>query len=154
IFRNEGVSTQHNPEFTMLEFYQAYADYGDLMELTESLFGELGQALTGELALTYQGERIDLTPPWRRLPYLGAVAEAVGVPRDVLRDRERLRNAAREAAGRRGLEAGAWGWGAATPVYQMWKDVFETFVEPALVQPTFVIDFPTELSPLAREKRE
>ena len=154
IFRNEGVSTQHNPEFTMLEFYQAYADYGELMELTESLVAELARTLTGGLALTYQGEGIDLTPPWRRLRYLDAVAEAIGIGRDALRDRERVRGAAREAAGRRGLDAGAWGWGAATPAYQMWKDVFETFVEPTLLQPTFVIDFPTELSPLARQKRE
>src|SRR5215471_9684007 len=154
IFRNEGVSTQHNPEFTMLEFYQAYADYGDLMELTESLFAELGRALCSGLTLTYQGERVDLTPPWRRLRYLDGVAEAIGVGRDDLGDRERLRTAAREAAGRQGLDAGAWGWGAATPAYQMWKDVFETFVEPTLVQPTFVIDFPTELSPLARQKRD
>jgi lysyl-tRNA synthetase class 2 len=154
IFRNEGVSTQHNPEFTMLEFYQAYADYGDLMELTESLFAELGQKLTGGLTLTYQGERIDLTPPWRQLPYLDALAEAVGVARGQLHDRERLRAAAREAASRHGLDAGSWGWGAATPAYQMWKDAFEAFVEPMLVQPTFVIDFPTELSPLARQKKE
>jgi lysyl-tRNA synthetase class 2 len=154
IFRNEGVSTQHNPEFTMLEFYQAYADYGDLMELTEALFADLARTLTGGLALTYQEERIDLTPPWRRLRYLEAVAETLGVGRDELRDRERVRGAAREAAGGRGLDAGAWGWGAATPAYQMWKDVFETFVEPTLVQPTFVIDFPTELSPLARQKRD
>ena len=154
IFRNEGVSTQHNPEFTMLEFYQAYADYGDLMELTEALFADLARTLTGGLALTYQEERIDLTPPWRRLRYLEAVAEALGVGRDELRDRERVRGAAGEAAGRRGLDAGAWDWGAATPAYQMWKDVFETFVEPTLVQPTFVIDFPTELSPLARQKRD
>jgi lysyl-tRNA synthetase class 2 len=154
IFRNEGVSTQHNPEFTMLEFYQAYADYGDLMALTEALFAELGQALTGGLTLTFQEERIDLTPPWRRLRYLEAVAEAIGVEPAGLRDRERIRAAAREAAGRRDLDAGAWGWGAATPAYQMWKDVFETFVEPTLVQPTFVLDFPTEISPLARQKRE
>jgi lysyl-tRNA synthetase class 2 len=154
IFRNEGISTQHNPEFTMLEFYQAYADYGDLMELTEALFAELGRALLGGLTLTYQGERIDLAPPWRRLRYLDAVAEAVGLPRSDLGDRERLRAAGREAAGRADLDAGAWGWGTATPVYQMWKDVFEAFVEPTLLQPTFVIDFPTELSPLARQKRE
>src|SRR5581483_8223790 len=154
IFRNEGVSTQHNPEFTMLEFYQAYADYGDLMALTEALFAELGQALAGGLALTYQGERIDLGPPWRRLRYLDGVAEAIGVSPAELRDREAVRRAAREAAGRRDLDAGAWGWGAATPLHQMWKDVFEAFVEPTLVQPTFVIDFPTELSPLARQKRD
>jgi lysyl-tRNA synthetase, class II len=154
IFRNEGVSTQHNPEFTMLEFYQAYADYGDLMELTESLFAELGRTLCGGLTLTYQGERVDLTPPWLRLRYLDAVAEAIGIGRDELRDRERLQAAAREAAARQGLDAGTWGWGAATPAYQVWKDVFETFVEPTLVQPTFVIDFPTELSPLARQKRD
>jgi lysyl-tRNA synthetase class 2 len=154
IFRNEGVSTQHNPEFTMLEFYQAYADYGDLVELTESLFGELGQKLTGGLTLTYQGAQIDLTPPWRRLRYLDAVAEAIGLGRSELDDRERVRATAREAAGHRDLDAAAWGWGAATPAYQMWKDVFEAFVEPMLIQPTFVIDFPTELSPLARQKRD
>jgi lysyl-tRNA synthetase class 2 len=154
IFRNEGVSTQHNPEFTMLEFYQAYADYGDLMELTESLFGELGQELTGGLTLAYQGAQIDLPPPGGRLRYLDAVAEAIGLGRSELDDRERVRAAARAAAARRDVDAGAWGWGAATPAYQMWKDVFEAFVEPTLVQPTFVIDFPTEISPLARQKRD
>ena len=154
IFRNEGVSTQHNPEFTMLEFYQAYADYGDLMELTEAMFAEIGRALSGGLELPYQGERIDLTPPWRRLRYLDAVAEAIGLDHADLQNRERMRAAARDAAGRQGLDAGAWGWGADTPAYQMWKDVFETFTEPTLVQPTFVIDFPTELSPLARQKRD
>src|SRR5262249_50268656 len=153
IFRNEGVSTQHNPEFTMLEFYQAYADYGDLMELTEALFAELGRTLTGGLELTYQRERIDLTPPWRRLRYLDAVAEATGVGRHALSDRDRIVPAAREAAARRGLDASGWAWSEATPVYQVWKDVFETFIEPRLLQPTFVIDFPTELSPLARQKR-
>jgi lysyl-tRNA synthetase class 2 len=154
IFRNEGVSTQHNPEFTMLEFYQAYADYSDLMELTEALFGELGRVLAGGLTLAYQGERIDLTPPWRRLRYLDAVAAALGLPRPDVHDRERVRQAAWAAAGSANVDAGAWGWGAATPAFQMWKDVFETFVEPTLVQPTFVLDFPTEISPLAKQKRD
>src|ERR687898_1846218 len=67
-FRNEGIDTQHNPEFTMLEFYQAYADYGDLMELTEAMFSELAQRLKGGLQLTWGEHQIDLTPPWRRLP--------------------------------------------------------------------------------------
>jgi lysyl-tRNA synthetase class 2 len=154
IFRNEGVSTQHNPEFTMLEFYQAYAQYGDLMTLTEAMFEELARTVLGSTTLTYQEHRLDLTPPWRRLRYLDGVAETLGLERDALRDRERVRDAGRTAAGARGVDAGAWGWGADTPTYQMWKDVFETFVEPTLVQPTFVIDFPTELSPLAKQKRD
>jgi lysyl-tRNA synthetase class 2 len=154
IFRNEGVSTHHNPEFTMLEFYQAYAQYGDLMTLTEAMFEELARTVLGSTTLTYQEHRLDLTPPWRRLRYLDGVAETLGLERDALRDRERVRDAGRTAAGARGVDAGAWGWGADTPTYQMWKDVFETFVEPTLVQPTFVIDFPTELSPLAKQKRD
>ena len=154
IFRNEGVSTQHNPEFTMLEFYQAYADYNDLIELTEAMFAEIGRVVTGGLALSYQGETIDLTPPWRRRGYLEAVAEAVGLPRHGIHDRDGLHAAARASAGRENFDAGTWNWSADTPTYQMWKDVFETFVEPTLLQPTFVIDFPTELSPLARQKRD
>jgi lysyl-tRNA synthetase class 2 len=154
IFRNEGISTQHNPEFTMLEFYQAYADYADLMELTEQLFGEVAQALRGRPTLVYQGETIELAPPWRRLRYLDAVAEVLKVNPPLLRDRDAVRRSAFEAAAARGFDAGSWRWGADTPVYQMWKDVFETFVESELVQPTFVLDFPTELSPLARQKKD
>ncbi len=154
IFRNEGVSTQHNPEFTMLEFYQAYADYGDLMELTEALFGELGQALRGGLAIGYQGETIDLTPPWRRLRYLDGVARTLGVSPAELKDAEQVRRRAAEVARERGVDAESWGWDAATPAYQVWKDVFESFVEPDLVQPTFVLDFPIELSPLAKQKKD
>jgi lysyl-tRNA synthetase class 2 len=154
IFRNEGISTQHNPEFTMLEFYQAYADYADLMELTEQLFGEVGQGLRGSTTLVYQGDTIELAPPWRRLRYLDAVARVLGVDPPFLRDRDGVRRRASEVAGERGVDAGSWRWGAETPVYQVWKDVFETFVEPELVQPTFVLDFPTELSPLARQKKD
>ncbi|MFL6623113.1 MAG: lysine--tRNA ligase, partial [Sulfurifustis sp.] len=77
-FRNEGLSTRHNPEFTMLEFYQAYADYQDLIELTEEMFTELAQALLGRLTLTWGEHTIDLTRPWRRLPFFAGVSEALG----------------------------------------------------------------------------
>ncbi|MBI4012336.1 MAG: lysine--tRNA ligase [Candidatus Rokubacteria bacterium] len=154
IFRNEGISTQHNPEFTMLEFYQAYADYGDLMELTEALFGELAQSLTGGLALEYQGERIDLTPPWRRIRYLEEVGRVLRIDPPGLGDPEAVRRQAEAVARERGADPDAWGWDRETPAYQLWKDVFETFVEPDLVQPTFVLDFPIELSPLAKQKRD
>ena len=154
IFRNEGVSTEHNPEFTMLEFYQAYADYEDLMVLTESLFGDLAQAIVGGLTLTYQGAAIELRPPWRRLAYLEGVAGALGLPPAALADRETVSAAAERTAAARGVDPRSWGWSTETPVDQMWKDVFDTFVEPDLVQPTFVVDFPTALSPLAKQKRD
>jgi lysyl-tRNA synthetase class 2 len=154
IFRNEGVSTQHNPEFTMLEFYQAYADYRDLMALTEELLEGLARDLLGRTTLAYQGDTVELRAPWRRLSYLDAVAEVLELPRDALPDLPALRRQAEAVAGRRGRDPAAWRWDAATPAYRVWKDVFEAFVEPTLVQPTFVVDFPTPLSPLARQKRD
>lgn len=144
-FRNEGVSTQHNPEFTMLELYQAYADAGDLMELTESLFLHLAQSLTGGPHPSYQGERIDLSPPWRRLAFFRGLSEAVGTPLTPDTDPERIREIARA----NGLEVGSHHAPA-----KLWKELFETFVEPILVQPTFVTDFPIELSPLAKRRRD
>jgi lysyl-tRNA synthetase, class II len=145
IFRNEGISTEHNPEFTMLEFYQAYADYGDLMELTEELFVELGQALRGGNTIPYAGETIDLGRPWRRLPFFTGISEALGTTVGP----ETPPGALVPLAAARGVEVDPRG----TPL-QLWKAVFDTLVEPTLVQPTFVVDFPIELSPLARQKRE
>ncbi len=150
-FRNEGISTQHNPEFTMLEFYQAYADAGDLMELTEALFCHLAQTLQGRagderrLAITYQGEEIDLAPPWRRLSFFQGLSDALGLQVDPGRDPHEVRG----AAARLGVEVSPHGSRA-----KLWKELFETLVEPTLVQPTFVVDFPIELSPLSRRNRE
>jgi lysyl-tRNA synthetase class 2 len=143
VFRNEGVSTRHNPEFTILEFYQAYADYTDLMELTETLFAELARSLLGTLTLTWGEHTVDLTPPWRRLPFFEALSQALGVTVTP----ETAPATLAQAAAARGLT------GATGPADAIWKDAFDELVEPTLVQPTFVTEFPIELSPLAKRKR-
>ena len=145
VFRNEGVSTRHNPEFTILEFYQAYADYTDLMELTEALFAELAQSLLGRLALTWGEHAVDLTPPWKRLPFFDALSQALGTTVTPETDAATLVH----AAATQGLTVDAKG-----PADKIWKEVFDELIEPTLVQPTFVTDFPIELSPLAKRKRE
>jgi len=143
-FRNEGTSTLHNPEFTTLEFYQAYADYTDLMELTEAMLVELAQALRGSTALTWGEHSLDLKPPWRRLPFFEGLSQAL----EIRVTPETEVGSVRRAAAARGIDRGEG------PAWKLWKDVFEALVEPTLVQPTFVVDFPTELSPLAKRKRE
>jgi lysyl-tRNA synthetase class 2 len=153
-FRNEGISTQHNPEFTMLEFYQAYADYNDLMELTEEMFLHLAQSLLGRDELTYQGETVRLAPPWRRLPFFQALSDAVGTTVGPDTDVATLAAAARKRGGfaaDRKTQAALAGDGGVVP---LWKEIFDTLVEPILTQPTFVIDFPIELSPLSKRKRD
>jgi lysyl-tRNA synthetase, class II len=142
-FRNEGVSTQHNPEFTMLEFYQAYADYTDLMELTEELFGELAHTLVGRLDVTWGEHAIDLTPPWPRLPYFVGLSRALEMTVTPTTERGLLADAAQA----RGVNSDP-----GAPLATLWKDAFEALVEPTLVAPTFVIDFPVELSPLSKRK--
>jgi len=144
-FRNEGISTQHNPEFTMLEFYQAYADYNDLMDLTEEMFLHLAQSLVGRTEIAYQGETVNLAPPWRRLPFFQALSEALGASVEPGTAAPALRAAAEAAGVPVGKPGDAVG---------LWKDIFDTLVEPALVQPTFVTDFPIELSPLSKRKRD
>ena len=141
-FRNEGLSIQHNPEFTMLEFYQAYATYEDLMVLTEALICHVARELLGTLRLTYQGAEIDLTPPWRRLDLRESLTSIGGIPTEVVRDRQALVELAlKEGVSLRPGE----GYGRAL------TKLFDLKVEARLQQPTFITGYPLETSPLSRE---
>ncbi|MBV6413676.1 MAG: lysine--tRNA ligase [Xanthomonadales bacterium PRO6] len=141
-FRNEGVSTRHNPEFTMLEFYWAYADYRDLMDLTERLLRELAIDLSGGSAIDYQGQRVDFGPAFARLPMTDAVlARNPEIRREHIRDLAAMRAHCQRLK----LPAKAdWGWG------RLLAEIFEATVEADLVQPTFITEYPAEISPLSR----
>lgn len=145
IFRNEGVSTKHNPEFTSIEIYQAYADYYDMMELTENIIVNAAQDVLGTLKITYQDTEIDLTPPWRRVTMHELVQEITGVDLNSFEDFESARIAAENA-------------GIGVPedcktIGKLLNEAFEQKVEETLIQPTFVLDFPVEISPLAKPHR-
>ena len=144
-FRNEGISTQHNPEFTMLEFYQAYATYHDLMDSTEELFVRLAEKITGSSIVTYQEQSIDFARPWRRIPLLSALEEIGGVPPEALADRELLLSFAAE----KGVNVTKTG-----KLGKVITKVFDALVEPRLIQPTFIIGYPAEVSPLSRRSDE
>lgn len=141
-FRNEGISTQHNPEFTMLEFYQAYATYEDLMTLTEELFAHVAHRVNGgSLQLTYQNQLIDLTPPWRRYRLYEALTQLGNIPREAIEDFE----AALRFSRAHGIQAEKYeGHG------KLLTKLFDVLVEPLLVQPTFITHYPLEVSPLSR----
>lgn len=143
-FRNEGVDTQHNPEFTMLEAYWAYADYEQVMELTERMICAACRAVHGGLVLTHRGETLDLTPPWRRLRLYDAVAEATGHDLSSVGGDEVV---ARRVAGEVGVPLQASdGFG------QIVDAILKKYVMQRTVQPTFIVEYPVELSPLAKRK--
>ena len=145
IFRNEGVSTRHNPEFTSVEVYQAYADYNTMMDLTESMLASVTEQVCGGTRLTYQGTDVDLTPPWRRATMHELVQDATGLDFTAFSSRDQAASAMAEA----GLEVPA----QADSVGRLLNEAFEQRVEATLIQPTFVTDYPLEISPLARKHR-
>ncbi len=145
IFRNEGISTRHNPEFTSVEVYQAFADYVDMMNLTEDLISSLSNQICGSAQISYQGTKIDLSPPWRRVTMHEIVEEKTGIDFSSFHNKDDAAFAMKKA-------------GLIVPenvdsVGRLLNEAFEQAVESSLVQPTFVLDYPIEISPLARKHR-
>jgi lysyl-tRNA synthetase class 2 len=150
-FRNEGISTQHNPEFTMLEFYQAYSDYLELMDMTEELVESVARDATGKTQVTFAGREISLARPFRRLKLRDGAREAASERLKTEVSEDDLRNAETAAALARRVGAELEpGWGAG----KITTEIFEKLVEESLVDPVFVYDFPTEVSPLSKQKSD
>ena len=143
-FRNEGISTRHNPEFTMLEFYQAYADYRDLITMTEQMISAVAQEVLGTMVVEYDGHRIDLAPPWKKITYLDSL-RAAGIPDEVLESEDRARDHAKKLGAN--LKGGE-------PLGKLLNEIFEALVEQNLVQPTFITDYPTDISPLSKRRED
>ncbi|MFB0557397.1 MAG: lysine--tRNA ligase [Dehalococcoidia bacterium] len=143
-FRNEGISIKHNPEFTLLECYQAYADYNDIMNLVEEAISYIAHKVLGDTKITCQGKTIDLTPPWQRLYLREAIKKHCGIDFEDYPDAASLRSRMIEM----GMEADP-GKGRGKLV----DELIATFVESNLIEPTFLLDYPVEMSPLAKRKR-
>ena len=145
-FRNEGMDIKHNPEFTNMEFYSAYEDYNDMMDIAEQLISTVTKNVLGTTNITYQGQEIDLTPGWKKITMIDAIKEVTGIDFNTINTDEEAQALAKE----KGVE------------YEEIKNTrghiinefFETFVEETLIQPTFIMDYPVEVSPLTKRKKE
>ena len=145
-FRNEGMDIKHNPEFTNMELYSAYEDYNDMMDMAEQLISTVATNVLGSSKITYQGTEIDLTPAWRRITMIDAIKEVTGIDFNTVKTDEEAQALAKE----KGVE------------YEEIKNTrghiinefFETFVEETLIQPTFIMDYPVEVSPLTKRKKD
>ena len=145
-FRNEGMDIKHNPEFTNMEFYSAYEDYNDMMNIAEQLISTVAQNVLGTTNITYQGQEINLAPGWKKITMIDAIKEVTGIDFNTINTDEEAQALAKE----KGVE------------YEEIKNTrghiinefFETFVEETLIQPTFIMDYPVEVSPLTKRKKE
>ena len=144
-FRNEGISQRHNPEFTMLEFYQAYVTYEHLMDMTEELFQFLARSVNGSLEITYQKEKIDFGSPWNRMTLTESLHKIGNIESDVIEDQDKTLKLAQnlEIKLQDGEKHG-----------KILAKLFDALVEPHLIQPTFITHYPTDVSPLARRNND
>ena len=145
VFRNEGISTRHNPEFTTIEMYQAYSDYEDMMALTENMIETIATEVTGGTTVTYQGEEISFAQPWQRITMHDAVKEKTGVDFSEFDDLAAAKQAAKAAGVQEVDECESIG--------HVLNEAFEQKVEETLIQPTFITDYPKEISPLSKPHR-
>jgi len=143
-FRNEGISTKHNPEFTMLELYEAYGDYYSMMQITEELIVYILKDVLGTLEIEYRGNKVDFTPPWKRVSMYKAIEDAVGIRVDKISPKDFNKVVKKYNLNIKGSISRG----------EIINELFEKFIEPTLIQPTFVIDYPLELSPLSKQKKD
>ena len=144
VFRNEGMDIRHNPEFTELELYAAYEDYNDMMDITEEIFSRTAQEILGTTKITYQGQEIDLTPGWKRITMIDSIKEACGVDFNQITSDEEAVALAKE----RGIEIPDKTKETRGDVLSLF---FDEYVEKTLIQPTFIYEYPVEISPLAKK---
>ena len=143
-FRNEGMDIKHNPEFTNVEFYAAYEDYNDMMNMAEKIISTIAQNVLGTTKITYQGVDIDLTPSWKRISMIDAIKEVTGIDFNKIETDEEARALAKE----KGIELEETKQTRGHVI----NEFFEEYVEETLIQPTFIIDYPVEVSPLTKRK--